>query len=403
MALHPTGLGKGLDALIRQTQEERDTGGVRTLALEAIIPNPRQPRRAFDEKALEELAASIKSQGLLQPLLVRPVGPSDPDKYEIVAGERRWRASQMAGLREIPVLIRSFSAQDMLAAALIENLQREDLNPLEEALGLQTLKEDFGLSQEDLARTIGRSRSAIANSLRLLQLPESMRPLLSEGKLSPGHARALLSVSDTKAQEYLKNLILENKLSVREAEGLAAGWKTSGTFELTVLEGMPAGAAPPAGSPPRTPSDHKEKRPQSATILEIQNRIGELFELPVRVTGKESKGKITLSFRSREELQTLLERLSNAVLTGNSHQALTGADNRALAGADLTGLEGADRPELDADFKAALGGSRHVSLDGVQHTHLQGTQHAQLEGTARQALTGEDRKALEEGETDTDQ
>lgn len=387
MALHPTGLGKGLDALIRQTQEERDTGGPRTLNITDIIPNPRQPRRAFDEKALEELAASIKSQGLLQPLLVRPIGPSNPDKYEIVAGERRWRASQMAGLKEIPVLIRPLSAQDTLAAALIENLQREDLNPLEEALGLQALKEEFGLSQEDVAHKIGKSRSAIANSLRLLQLPESMRPLLAEGKLSSGHARALLSITDPKAQEYLKNLILENRLSVREAEGLAAGWKNSGTFELAVLENLGANAqadrhpASDTGAP-------RVKKPQSATILEIQNRIAGLFNVPVRVTGKESKGKITLSFNSEEELRALLERLSTSVLEGSAHKALTGATPTALEGESLSELDAASRPELDADVRTALKSADHAQLDGAQREHLQGAN--------RQALTGEDRKALEQ-------
>ena len=131
MALQSTGLGRGLDALIRETQDSQESGGVQMLLLRDINPNPRQPRRSFNEKALEELAASIRSQGLLQPLLVRPMGPTSPGKYEIVAGERRWRACQMAGLTEVPVLIRTFSAQDTLAAALIENIQREDLNPIE--------------------------------------------------------------------------------------------------------------------------------------------------------------------------------------------------------------------------------------------------------------------------------
>ena len=131
MALHPSGLGKGLEALIRERHEEKESSGVQTLPLTSLIPNPSQPRRHFSEKALEELATSIKSQGLLQPLLVRPIGPAQPGKYEIVAGERRWRACQMAGLTEVPVLIKALSSQDTLAAALIENLQREDLNPLE--------------------------------------------------------------------------------------------------------------------------------------------------------------------------------------------------------------------------------------------------------------------------------
>lgn len=388
MALHPTGLGKGLDALIRQTQEERDTGGVKTLSLSDIVPNPRQPRREFNEKALEELAASIKSQGLLQPLLVRPLGPSSPDKYEIVAGERRWRASQMAGLKEVPVLIRALSAQDTLAAALIENLQREDLNPLEEALGLQALKEEFGLSQDDMAHKLGKSRSAIANSLRLLSLPESMRPLLADGKLSPGHARALLSISDPKAQEYLKNIILENRLSVREAEGLAAGWKERGTFEVGGLEALHVGVAPRkeeaeqdgASAPPR------QKRPQSARILDIQNKISSLLDIPVRVTGKESKGKITLSFNSKAELKALLERLAGA--------ALEGASWDALSGASYSPLEGASHAELPADRKEMLDGSDAMALDGAAHEMLEGADRDKLDASVRTGLQGRENAAL---------
>lgn len=333
MATQPLGLGKGLDALIRETHDGRESAGATSLALDDIRPNPAQPRREFGEKALEELAASIRSQGLLQPLLVRPLGPSAPGKYEIVAGERRWRASRMAGLTEVPVLVRSFSAKDTLAAALIENLQREDLNPVDEALGLQMLKEEFSLSQDDLAQTIGKSRSAIANSLRLLSLPESMRPLLAEGKLSPGHARALLSVTEAKAQEYLKNVILESRISVREAEGLAAGWKATGRFELAMLnleghsgqeekEAAPApadpdreAAAPEAGETAKMPT--RPQKPQSAILLDIQNRMTQLYQTQVKVTGRESRGKISFSYASKEELESLLQRLHGAPAAGN--------------------------------------------------------------------------------------
>lgn len=330
MATHPLGLGKGLDALIRETQDAREVAGVSTLPLQDITPNPLQPRREFNEKSLEELAASIRSQGLLQPLLVRPIGPANPGKYEIVAGERRWRACAMAGLTEVPVLIRAFSAKDTLAAALVENLQREDLNPIDEALGLQTLKDEFGLSQDDLAQAIGKSRSAVANSLRLLSLPESMRPLLAEGKISSGHARALLSITDPKAQEYLKNLILESRISVREAEGLASGWKSTGQFELTMLNlenpgkapventateqaGQSAGQSLPlpekdAASAPKA----RDSRPQSARLLDIQNKMALLFQTPVRVMGKESKGKISFTYNSQEELEALLARFTAA-------------------------------------------------------------------------------------------
>jgi len=289
---------------------------------------------------MEELVASIRSQGLLQPLLVRPIGPNQPGKYEIVAGERRWRACQTVGLTEVPVLIRVFSAQDTLAAALIENMQREDLNPIEEAQGLHILKEEFGLSQDDLAQKLGKSRSAVANSLRLLALPESIHPFIAEDKLSAGHARALLSIADVRAQEYLKNLILENKLSVREAEGLAAGWKQTGRFELSGVHHSEGGApfapereyvskdapAPFGGdAEQRTVSAMRKDKPQSARILEIQNYIGDLYKAQVRVNGKESKGKITFSYDSKEELDMLLRRLSQPAPDGVESKILDGA------------------------------------------------------------------------------
>lgn len=422
MALHPTGLGKGLDALIRETHDARESNGVQMLRLDDIVPNPRQPRRNFNEKALEELAASIRSQGLLQPLLVRPTGPATPNKYEIVAGERRWRASRIAGLAEVPVLVRSFSAQDTLAAALIENLQREDLNPIEEALGLQTLKEEFGLSQDELAQKLGKSRPAIANSLRLLSLPESMRPLIAEGRLSAGHARTLLSITDPRAQEYLKNLILESRLSVREAEGLASGWKETGKFtlsgvttdELPLLEtyseteqageleesaepGAEAGAEPAANR-----MEEKKTKPQSARILEIQNRIGDLFQIPVRVTGKETRGKISFSYNSKEELEQLLERLSAHALEGSQHAALPGRQQAGLEGRrqdalkhmDMSMLEragfdvltGNDLPELVGVSREALSSPERVSLPIVDRVSLAGTERASLAGPERRAL-----------------
>lgn len=374
MALHPTGLGRGLDALIRQTHEERGNGGIQTLPITNIVPNPRQPRREFNEKTLEELAASIKSQGLLQPLLVRPLGQANPDKYEIVAGERRWRASQLAGLKELPVFIRSLSAQDTLSAALIENLQRDDLNPMEEALALQALKEEFGLSQDDLAHKLGKSRPAIANSLRLLSLPESMHPLLASGKLSSGHARALLSITDPKAQEYLKNIVLENRLSVRETEGLAASWKDDGAFNLAGFEGHPPGSA--SQSEKENNSAHVKtkrgsKKPQSAKMLNIQNTFSNLLKVPVRVTGQENKGKITLTFSSEEELQTLLQRLSGNVLEG--------MNSNVLEGADFTHLTAVHRVELLAHNNAALDGANHPSLGASELQAL-------ASGKARKAL-----------------
>lgn len=335
-----TGLGKGLGALIRESSPVIDGGDVHVLPLKDIIPNPNQPRRKFSDQALGELALSIKSQGLLQPILVRPLGQGQLVKYEIVAGERRWRASKLAGLLEVPVVVKVLSDQETLAAALIENLQREDLNPVEEALGIQTLKDEFALSQEDLASQLGKSRSAIANSLRLLSLPKHTLADLTDGKLSSGHARALLSIVDAPAQEYLRNLILEEKLSVREAEGYAAHWKQTGSFNLEnsaessinspVQEGsltqaeyaqdisgnilktsLVAEASTVASDAVGEVQTVRKVRPQSAIIVEIQQRLGKSLNVPVKVTGKETKGKISLCYSSKAELDNLLLRLNS--------------------------------------------------------------------------------------------
>ena len=335
-----TGLGKGLGALIRESSPVIDGGDVHVLPLKDIIPNPNQPRRKFSDQALGELALSIKSQGLLQPILVRPLGQGQLVKYEIVAGERRWRASKLAGLLEVPVVVKVLSDQETLAAALIENLQREDLNPVEEALGIQTLKDEFALSQEDLASQLGKSRSAIANSLRLLSLPKHTLADLTDGKLSSGHARALLSIVDAPAQEYLRNLILEEKLSVREAEGYAAHWKQTGSFNLensaesSINSPVQEGSLIQAESvqdisgniqqtslvaeTSKVDSDAagevqtvRKVRPQSAIIVEIQQRLGKSLNVPVKVTGKETKGKISLCYSSKAELDNLLLRLNS--------------------------------------------------------------------------------------------
>lgn len=381
MALHPTGLGKGLDALIRETNEPYDPSNVRSLPLDDIIPNARQPRRDFSEKSLEELAASIKSQGVLQPLLVRPLGAAQPGKYEIVAGERRWRASRMAGLHEVPVLVRSFSQQDTLAAALIENLQREDLNPIEEAEGIRVLKEEFGLSQDDLAVKIGKSRSAIANTLRLLSLSDEVRQLLVDGRLTAGHARALLSVADEEAREQMLRKILDEKLSVREAEGLANAWKSTG------MMGSNSGGS-------ATPGKQKAPRPQSGRIAELQLSFEELYQVPVKITGRESKGKISFAFNSREELEALLSRLSGNVLTGQELSGLTSRQQTPLAGKNDPQLEAADMPQLNAQSMAALGGNEMAALDGADMAALDGNDMERIAHEAKTPLEGATREKL---------
>ena len=216
MAKPKKDLGMGLDALF----SENDTGNLqaRVLRLTEISPNKAQPRRDFDEKALETLAESIRQHGVLQPILVRPLTSGG---YQIVAGERRWRASRMAGLEEMPVYIRELSELETARLALVENLQREDLNPVEEALGYKRLMDESGITQDELAKIVGKSRSAVANSLRLLGLDPKTTELLRGGEISPGHARALLAVEDVAAREELARRIVREDLSVRQVEALA--------------------------------------------------------------------------------------------------------------------------------------------------------------------------------------
>lgn len=213
-----TGLGRGLDALFTDNSvDSSENNSPVTLKLNEIEPNKEQPRKTFDEKALSELASSIERNGVLQPLLVRPMADGS---YQLVAGERRWRASRIAGLTEVPVVIKEMSDEQAMEIALIENLQREDLNPIEEAEGLQLLIERYNLTQEEAAARVGRSRPAIANALRLLGLPDEIRNLTKEGKISAGHARALLSFEKKSDMVSVANTIAEKNLSVRDIEKL---------------------------------------------------------------------------------------------------------------------------------------------------------------------------------------
>jgi len=211
-----SGLGRGLDALFTDNAvDSMGNSGPVTLSLNEIEPNREQPRKTFDETALNELADSIKRNGVLQPLLVRPMSDGS---YQLVAGERRWRASRIAGLTEVPVIIREMSDEQAMEISLIENLQREDLNPIEEAEGLHLLMERYHLTQEQAAERVGMSRPAVANSIRLLNLPEDIRNLTRDGKLSAGHARALLAMEDESEIRAAADEIVQKKLSVRDVE-----------------------------------------------------------------------------------------------------------------------------------------------------------------------------------------
>lgn len=221
MAKKVGGLGRGLDALFMQNTMEDGVSSV-TLPLEDIVPNRDQPRKEFNEEALADLAASIAQHGVLQPLLVRPM----PDgTYQLVAGERRWRASRMAGLTEVPVVIREMTEQQAAELALIENLQREDLNPMEEALGYRRLMEEYGMTQEQAAQVVNKSRPAVANALRLLQLPQPVAEMVSAGALSAGHARAVLAFAGEELQIAAATAAVDKGLSVRELERMAKAAK----------------------------------------------------------------------------------------------------------------------------------------------------------------------------------
>lgn len=299
MAIGQRGLGRGLDALLGSIRPEAvSSAEVKRLAIAAITPNPHQPRKEFDPEALEDLCNSIKSQGVLQPILVRPLG-GDGASYELVAGERRMRASKMAGLTEIPAIVRVLNDMETLAIALIENLQRADLNAIEEARGFQQLLKDFGLSQEELARQVGKSRSALANSLRLLNLPDDIQNDIQTGVLTAGHGRAIMSV-DNETTHPLYERIKGYNLSVRQAEAEASFYKENGRLadprELYGSE-MPRGKV---ARGPRSP------KAVNAELQELQIQLVETLGTPVKLTGTLQRGVLALSYASEEQLRTLM-------------------------------------------------------------------------------------------------
>lgn len=292
------GLGRGLDALLQGFSEGLEAPEIVQVPVGKVRPNPNQPRRDFDEAALAELAESIRINGVLQPVLVRPV--DDPQHlYELVAGERRWRASQLAELRDIPAIVRTMGDEESLAIALIENLQREDLNPIEEALGLQRLQEEFGLTQEQMAEKVGKSRPAIANMLRLTQLPEAIQKDIRTGVMTAGHGRALLVLTGSDDQQAMRQRITERALSVREAEAMAAYWKRTGV--LPGEEGAPGPAGP---ARPRTPRAQAQALPDA--LREAMEDMEAMLAVPVALRGGLDKGQIVLQYASLDELNGIL-------------------------------------------------------------------------------------------------
>lgn len=292
MAAHQRGLGRGLDALLSGFQENPGTPEVVLVPITKISANVHQPRRTFEQDALQELASSIQENGVLQPVLIRPLHSAE-QLYELVAGERRWRASQIAGLSELPAIIKPLSDEESLAIALIENLQREDLNPMEQALGLKRLQEEFDLTQEEIAHRMGKSRPAIANLLRLTQLPQAIQDDIRACRISAGHGRSLLSIGDPVAQQALRQRILDEALSVRECEALAAYFKRTGH--------LPEQANPRAAK--------KRSCEPLPVIKQLNSRLQESLSLKVKLSGDTEQGRLTVSYRDREEFLALMKRL----------------------------------------------------------------------------------------------
>lgn len=286
------GLGKGLDALIpagdkKITKEENTKGAETVVKITKVEPNRSQPRKNFDEDALQELADSIKQFGLLQPILVQDKG----EYYEIIAGERRWRAAKLAGLKEVPVIIRNYSSQEIVEISLIENIQREDLNPIEEAQAYKRLLTEFNLKQDEVAERVSKSRTAVTNSMRLLKLCDGVQQMIIDDMLSTGHARALIPIEDPELQLQLAQRIFDEKLSVREVEKLVK----------SILK--------PAEEKPK-----KEEIPQSLMYIfqNIENKLKDKLSRKVAISpkGKNGSGKIEIEFYSNDDLEKLIEILS---------------------------------------------------------------------------------------------
>ncbi|KFC68652.1 Chromosome (Plasmid) partitioning protein ParB / Stage 0 sporulation protein J [Devosia sp. LC5] len=283
----PTRLGRGLAALIGdmatiEGARVTESGGVKRLPVEMIIANRANPRRSFDPDQLEELTNSIREKGVMQPLLVRP--SEDPNIFELIAGERRWRASQKAGLHDVPVIVRDVGDKEALELAIIENVQRADLNPLEEAMGYGQLIEQFDYTQQDLAQVIGKSRSHVANTLRLLKLPEDVRGMVASGTLTAGHARTLITAEDP---AHLAQQIVSGGLSVREAEALSQQRDVAGK---------------------RKPTEAAASR--DADTVALERRLSDALGLSVSLAHSERGGKLEIRYKTLEQLDGICARLT---------------------------------------------------------------------------------------------
>ncbi len=280
MSTKQRGLGRGLGALIDDFSVSESTQTVTSLPLQKVEPNPNQPRHRFDEEELQALADSISEHGILQPLAVRKM---EGGFYQIIAGERRWRAARLAGLQEVPVVVVEADDKTVMELALIENLQRQDLNPMEEAEGYRVLTEEYGLTQEEAAARVGKSRPAVANALRLLALPDEVRELVEKGELSAGHARAILSLPTKAKQKTAAQRILALRLSVRQAEAMCK--------RLAAEEKKPE-------PPKHTDVDY---------VAECEKALSRRLDRKVRIVNGKRKGRFELEFYGEDDLQRLYE------------------------------------------------------------------------------------------------
>lgn len=280
-----SGLGRGLDALLPSSQgdDERSSDGLLRVPIDSISPNPRQPRQDFDEDEIEELATSIATLGILQPLLVRE---GDPGRFELIAGERRLRASKLAGLSEVPVLVVETDDRGSLERAIVENVHRSNLSPIEEAAGYKQLIEEGGLTQEGLAERLGKNRVTVTNTLRLLDLPMSVQALLTHRRLTAGHGKALLTLQGNPLQERLARRAAEEGMSVRETEELARRFESMG--------------------PPQTRAGGG-RQVAPASVTDAQRRLADYLQTRVRIDMGKRKGKIVMDFVSLEELERLMQ------------------------------------------------------------------------------------------------
>lgn len=279
--------GRGLDALLGSIQKEKlqlevqalDHGQLKQIDVNQLKRGAYQPRRFIDENELQELASSIQKHGVMQPIVIRPIEDSETP-YEIIAGERRWRAAKLAGLAEIPAIVRDLTDQVAIALALIENIQRQDLNPIDQALALQRFHEEFGLSHQEIADTVGKARTTVSNLLRLLSLADEIKDLMQQGQLDMGHARAILTMK-AKDQIQIAKIVIEKSLSVRQTEQLVRDWNT--------------------------PKQDKLRDPQAPDVQQLTQKLSERFSASVKLDyNKQGKGKLVISYNSLDELDGIL-------------------------------------------------------------------------------------------------